>query len=105
MAKKYFLYTRVSNDDYDKSIDNQKDILLKIAKEKKILPDVIKPYYEEHQSWSRDKDRPFFDEMLKKLEDDMKDAGGNVDKRKYGWILFFKIDRLARNDKDFERLL
>ena len=105
MAKKYFLYTRVSNDDYDKSIDNQKDILLKIAKEKKILSDVIKPYYEEHQSWSRDKDRPFFDEMLKKLEGDMKEAGKNVDKRKYGWILFFKIDRLARNDKDFERLL
>jgi DNA invertase Pin-like site-specific DNA recombinase len=50
MNKKYFLYTRVSNDDYDKSIDNQKDILEKIAKEKGILEDVIKPYYEEHKS-------------------------------------------------------
>jgi DNA invertase Pin-like site-specific DNA recombinase len=50
MKKKYFLYTRVSNDDYDKSIDNQKDILEKIAKEKKILPNLVKPYYEEHKS-------------------------------------------------------
>ncbi len=104
MGKRYFLYTRVSNDDYDKSIDNQKDILFKIAKDKSVDKSSI-VLYEEHQSWSRDKDRPFFDEMIKNLEIDMKEAGKNVDKRKYGWILFFKIDRLARNDKDFERLL
>lgn len=105
MGKQYFLYTRVSNDDYDKSIDNQIDVLLKIAKGKCIDSDIVKPYYEEHQSWMRDKNRPLFDEMLKKLEDDLKETGKNVDKRKYWWILFFKIDRLARNDKDFERLL
>jgi len=105
MGKQYFLYTRVSNDDYDKSIDNQKDILLKIAKGKGIDSNIIKPYYEEHQSWSKDKNRPLFDEMMKKLEGDLREAGSNVSKRKYWWILFFKIDRLARNDKDFERLL
>lgn len=105
MGKKYFLYTRVSNDDYDKSIDNQIDVLLKIAKDKHIESNIIKPYYEEHKGWSIDKNRPLFNDMMKKLEDDLKEAGKNVDKRKYGWILFFKIDRLARNDKDFERLL
>jgi len=104
MEKIYFLYTRVSNDDYDKSIDNQKDILLKIAKDKSIDKSNI-ILHEEHQSWSKDKDRPFFDEMVKILENDMREAGKNIDKRKYGWILFFKIDRLARNDKDFEKLL
>ncbi len=105
MTKKYFLYTRVSNDDYDKSIDNQSHILLKIAREKWILKDIVKPYYEEHQSWMKDSDRPCFEDMIKKLEFDMKESGKNIDKRKYWWILFFKIDRLARNDKDFERLL
>lgn len=50
MGKKYFLYTRVSNDDYDKSIDNQIDILLKVAKEKGIDSYIEKPFYEEHQS-------------------------------------------------------
>jgi DNA invertase Pin-like site-specific DNA recombinase len=50
MGKKYFLYTRVSNDDYDKSIDNQQDILEKLAKEKDILSDIVRPYYEEHKS-------------------------------------------------------
>ena len=105
MAKKYFLYTRISNDDYYKSIDNQKDILEKMAKDKKIFSDVIKPYYEEHKGWSTAGDRPMFKDMIWKLEADMKEAGKNVDKRKYWWILFFKIDRLARNDKDFERLL
>jgi len=105
MRKQYFLYTRVSNDDYDKSIDNQKDILLKIAKGKGIDSDIVKPYYEEHQSWSKDKERLLFEDMMKKLEDDLRGAGNVVANRKYWWILFFKIDRLARNDKDFERLL
>lgn len=105
MIKKYFLYTRVSNDDYDKSIDNQKDILEKIADDKKLRHNLVKPYYEEHKSWSRDTDRPLFDDMINKLEIDMKKAGNDVDKREYGWVLFFKIDRLARNDSDFERLL
>lgn len=105
MKKKYFLYTRVSNDDYEKSIDNQKDVLEKIADEKKILANIVKPYYEEHKSWSINKERPLFDKMMQELEVDMKEAGRNINNRKYWWILFFKIDRLARNDKDFERLL
>ena len=104
MEKKYFLYTRVSNNDYEKSIDNQKDILLKIAKDKNIEISNL-TILEEHQSWSRWKERELFEEMMKKLEDDLKASGKNIDKRRYWWILFFKIDRLARNDKDFERLL
>jgi DNA invertase Pin-like site-specific DNA recombinase len=49
MGKRYFLYTRVSNDDYDKSIDNQKDILFKIAKDNSVDKSSI-VLYEEHQS-------------------------------------------------------
>ncbi|MDD3263187.1 MAG: recombinase family protein [Candidatus Absconditabacteria bacterium] len=105
MKKKYFLYTRVSNDEYEKSIGNQKDILEKIAREKTIFEQIVTPYYEEHRGGSVAGDRPLFEDMIGKLENDMKEAGKSVDKRKYGGILFFKIDRLARNDKDFERLL
>jgi len=32
MNKKYFIYTRISDDKYEKSIDNQEDIIKKLAK-------------------------------------------------------------------------
>jgi len=104
IAKKYFLYTRISNDDYDKSIDNQKDVLYKIADSKSIDKKDIVPY-EEHKSGSINSERQYFDDMLDKLEKDIKAYKKFPEEREYGWILFFKIDRLARNDKDFERLL
>gem|GEM_PF-4467992 len=49
MAKKYFLYTRISKNDYEDSLNNQKDILLKIAKEKNISDDCL-VIHEEHKS-------------------------------------------------------
>lgn len=101
MAKKYFLYTRVSNDDYDGSLENQLHILLKIAQERGIdQEDIIQ--YEEHKSWSKSADREKFNAMIAELANDAKLS---PDKRQYGGILFFKIDRLARNDKDFNSLL
>ena len=35
--KKYVVYTRISDDEYDKSLDNQDDIIRKVAEEKGIL--------------------------------------------------------------------
>ena len=49
MSKKYFIYTRVSNDDYEESIDNQIDILYKLADDRQIPRDHIIAY-EEHKS-------------------------------------------------------
>ena len=104
MGKKYFLYSRVSDDEYEKSIDNQKDVLLKVANDKKInVKDII--ILEEHESGKKANKRPLFDEMMDKLLQDIENNKKKSEERVYGWILFFKIDRLARNDKDFERLL
>ena len=101
MGKKYFLYARVSNDDYD--ISNQKEVLLKIAKEKGIkTKDII--IYEEHESGKKDGKRPYFTDMIDKLHKDIENSKKSG-QREYGWILFFKIDRLARNDRDFEKIL
>lgn len=102
MKEKYFLYTRVSDDEY--IIDDQIEVLLKIAKEKKInKKDII--ILEEHESGKKDNKRPLFDEMMSKLHQDIEYSRKHPEERVYGWILFFKIDRLARNDKDFEKLL
>ena len=101
MAKKYFLYTRISKNDYEDSLNNQKDILLKIAKEKNISDDCL-VIHEEHKSWSKSIDREKFNEMVAALK---KDSVLPETKRQYGGIIFFKIDRLARNDKDFNTLL
>ena len=102
MAKKYFLYTRVSDDEY--VIDDQKDVLLKIANDRKInIEDII--IIEEHESGKKGNERPKFTEMMTKLFQDIDYSKKKTEEKIYWWILFFKIDRLARNDKDFEKLL
>ena len=53
----------------------------------------------ENISWKKDVERVKFDEMIDKLKEDAKKPN-----RKYGGVLFWKIDRLARNFKDFAEL-
>ena len=68
MAKKYFLYTRVSDDEY--MIDDQVDVLLKIANDRKInIEDII--IIEEHESGKKGNERPKFTEMMTKLFQDI----------------------------------
>lgn len=106
MAKKYFLYARISNDDYEKSIDSQIQMLLKIATsdDKKINEEDI-VVIAEHESGKKANKRPKFNKMMNDLLQDISNSKKKSEERVYGWILFFKIDRLARNDKDFEKLL
>ncbi len=103
MNKKYFIYTRISDDKYEKSIDNQKEMLYNLAKkdwlnEKDLIP------IEEKKSWAKWKTRNYFEDMISKLEKDLKEHKYSPEKRKYWWIYFFKIDRLARNDESFQRI-
>ena len=56
--------------------------------------------YEEEESSFESWKRKEFDKMIQTLEIDSK----KWKKREYGWIIFFKIDRLARNNNDFKRL-
>ena len=103
MSKKYFIYTRVSDDGYEKSIDNQKEILLKLAEKDWISKENIefKSEIVSSKKWSK---RDEFDDMLEALEKDEKKYKWNLEFRKYWWVYFFKIDRLSRNDKDFQKI-
>ncbi|MCP4523570.1 MAG: recombinase family protein [Candidatus Gracilibacteria bacterium] len=103
MSKKYFIYTRVSDDGYEKSIDNQKEILLKLAEKDGIYKENIE-FKSEIVSSKKGSKRDEFDDMLEALEKDEKKYKGNPGFRKYGGVYFFKIDRLSRNDKDFQKI-
>lgn len=103
-SKKYFVYMRISDDDYDKSLENQEDVLKKVAEDNGIQREKC-TLINETKSWSRKSERPKFKNMIKTLKEDREKHKSNVENREYGGILFFKIDRLARNDKDFESLL
>lgn len=103
MSKKYFAYLRVSDDKYEQSIDNQKEIIYQTAEKLGIDKENIE-IIEEKLSGSSDTVRPLFDRMLETLFQDYEKNKNNVAKREYGGIFCFKIDRLARNDKDFVRL-
>ena len=103
MNKKYFIYTRVSDDKYEKSIDNQEDIIRKLAqkdwidKEDLIIKSDVK-------SWKKWSEREAFNEIIKELEADERKNWKKVSNRIYWWVYFFKIDRLARNDADFQKI-
>lgn len=103
MNKKYFIYTRISDDKYEKSIDNQEDIIKKLAKRDWIDESdlIIKS---EIKSWKKWSEREAFNEIIKELETDEKRNWKKIDNRTYWWIYFFKIDRLARNDADFQKI-
>ncbi len=101
--KKYFAYMRVSKDDYEASNINQKDLIKKIAKDRDIKIQNIK-FLEEKKSWSKDSERKIFSKMTKTLEEDFKKHQLNLAHREYAGVICFKIDRLARNDEDFNTL-
>jgi len=101
--KKYMGYSRISQKDYAASLDSQKDLILRVAKDANILPGEVELYVDEKSgktSWERE----HYDKMMKILIADMKHNKKPED-RKYGWIICFKVDRLARNDEDFTILL
>lgn len=108
--KLYFVYMRISKwiDDpnwYKWSLHNQEDICLKIAKNLQI-PNENVILVQEDISWFKAKKRPKFEAMMSKLEADWKknESPDKIFKRKYWWILFLKVDRLARNYEEFERI-
>ncbi len=103
MNKKYFVYTRVSDDKYEKSIDNQEDIVKKLAEKDWIHKEdlIIKS---DTKSWKKWSEREAFNEIINELETDEKRNWKKVENRIYWWIYFFKIDRLARNDSDFQKI-
>ncbi len=100
MEKKFFFYARVSKEwEYDDSLNQQIEILRWVALRNKHTVediDIIK----ETESWNK-WDRKKFDEMLKKLFNDSKKP---LNKREYGWIYIFKLDRLSRNYNDFSKV-
>jgi hypothetical protein len=103
MTKQYFGYLRVSDDKYEQSIDNQEEIIRHTAERLGIDPDNIE-FKTDKLSGNWDTTRPEFEEMLKLLFEDLEKNKNKMHKRQYRGIFCFKIDRLARNDKDFVRL-
>lgn len=94
--KIYFIYTRVSKIwEYDMSLEDQKNILLEMAK-KNLHKTII---IEEMASWKKE-NRGEFDKMMTLIIEDSKLSKEN---RKYAWIYVFKLDRFARNSIDFTR--
>lgn len=102
-SKKFFAYVRVSNDDYAASNQNQMDIIIETANRKNIEKKNIE-FIEEQKSWKNESERKKFNEMIDILKKDYNAYKNKLDQREYGGIIFFKIDRLARNDKDFNIL-
>jgi len=112
----YFIYARVSKKEAEEaksaagsssgketSIKAQKDTMLSVAHQKWII---IRPenIITENESWKKGTNREKFNEMVKKLEKDAEIHSKNMEKRKYGGVLFWKLDRLARNFQDFAKL-
>lgn len=99
---KYFVYTRISKDDgsYDKSIDQQKDYCTTKA-DQLWIPRENLIYFTEEESWYKNWTRVEFNTMITKLIDDSRNE---TNKRNYWWILFYKIDRLSRNNWDFQNI-
>jgi len=101
--KKYMWYSRISQKDYATSLDTQRDLILKVAREANISKDDIE-FHVDEKSWKKSGKRNSYDKMMQELIYD-KNSNKKPEDRKYGWIICFKIDRLARNDKDFTILL
>jgi|GEM_PF-992780 len=88
--KNYIGYCRVSNKEHENSIPAQKKILEEFASRKGFK---LKKIYVEKKSAFGKTNRKIFTEMIKHLE------GDNIE-----GVLFHKVDRSARNMKDFARL-
>lgn len=102
-SKIYLWYCRVSNNDYIKSIDQQKELIEKLADDNDIEKKDLIVFWDE-KSWKSEGWREQFLEMIKILQEDLTN-NKKPENRKYAWIICFKIDRLARNDKDFTVLM
>lgn len=90
----YIVYIRVSKQgEYDMSLIDQLKIIIWTANRN--WHRVVIRW--ETKSWSKD-GRTEFNLMVKTLLDDTK---LDKNKCKYGWVYVFKIDRFARNAKDF----
>ena len=124
--KKFFVYLRVSSSNYSTSIETQLDIIKKrilwYEVDWQIIQDwgwVVRDLWrviedgdlliiKEQKSWYKKiweeniETRPEFSRMMEQLEEDSKEKKMF---RKYWWIIFFKIDRLFRNDVDWTRIL
>lgn len=100
--KKYFLYARVSDPRYEESIESQFSVLENLAIRDKIDENLIIKK-SEVKSWYKSGERDVFNEILKELINDAK-INTRPEKRKYWWVYFFKVDRLARNDEDFTKI-
>lgn len=98
--RKYFIYARVSDTKYESSIETQKKILEDlIIKDGISLDNTI--FYSDKKSWKEWSYRENFDIILNELNLDSKNP---VTSRKYWWVYFFKVDRLARWDSDFQKI-
>ena len=88
--KTYLGYCRVSNKDHENSIPAQKKILEDFAERKGIK--LVKIYIEKKSAFGKT-NRKIFSDMIKHLEEDGIEG-----------VLSHKVDRSARNMKDFARL-
>lgn len=98
LRKKYFIYVRVSDTDY--SYKNQIELCEKCAEKNFIHWSEIE-YLKEEMSGKEWWARPLFNKMMELLKIDSEKPES---KKEYGGIIFFKIDRLARNHSDFNQL-
>lgn len=99
--RRFFVYTRISTKDwsYEKSLEQQLEVC-KIKATQHNISELNLDTISEQASWYS-WDRPQFDEMIRRLK---RDSERPPEKRQYGWIIFYKIDRLARNSADFQDL-
>lgn len=99
--KKYFIYTRISQKwEYDKSLEQQEEVCRKTAEQHKIPSNAL-VFKEDVESAFNQNARESFEVMMDEL---FKDATKKPKDRKYGWIVFYKLDRISRNSADFQRI-
>ena len=87
--QKFFLYARKSSESEDRqvqSIEDQKNVLMKIARQKGIK---IVEIFEEEKSAKAPYQRPVFTDMVERITRGQADG-----------VLVWKLDRLARNAID-----
>jgi len=99
-GKIYFIYSRVSEKRYKDSLYDQVEMLKSIAEKKGITQLIV---LKEKESWHK-KWRKLFNAMINKLEEDYKANKKTPANKVFGWILFWKVDRLSRNYGDFEKI-
>lgn len=100
--KKFFLYTRVSDTKYADSILDQKKMLIERAKQAGIKEKNIEIIEEKKSGYKAGREQ--FNKMITILNQDADIHKNYPENRIYWGILFWKVDRLARNYKEFGML-